>query len=148
MCKRHLLWLVFRSSSLFQSHCSIGSFQHQKRQDPKSSAAEHWKHCSPLAFSRYASASPILGGRSKHQAYSSSQVSYSPCCKSKCWAAVTVTAADTRFPSCLPRCQSQKGSQRWSRHFSAGASQFDWGAGSREETQTFSTGRWAHAPKA
>jgi len=27
-------------------------------------------------------------------------------------------------------------------------SPFDWGGGGREETQTFSTGRWAHALKA
>lgn len=52
------------------------------------------------------------------------------------------------FPLCLPRCQSQKGFQKWSGHFPGGASLFDWGGGSREETQTFSTGRWAHALKA
>lgn len=122
-------------------HWKLSTSEEARSQDPL-----HWTHCSPLAFSRYVSASLILGGRSKHQVYSSSQVTYSLCCKTKCWAAVM--AADTRFPSCLPRCQSQKGSQRWSRHFPAEASLFDWGGGSREETKTFSTGRWAHAPKA
>lgn len=135
------------AQALFSSlTAALEAFNIRRSKTPRSSAAELWKCCSLLAFSRCVSASVIIGGRSKHQVYSSSQVSYSLCCKPECWAAIT--AADTRFPSCLPRCQSQKGSQSWSRHFPAGASLFDWGGSSREETQTFSTGRWAHALKA
>lgn len=41
---------------------------------------------------------------------SSSQVSHNLCCHTQRLA--VVTAAETRLPSCLPRCQRQKGSRR------------------------------------
>lgn len=91
----------------FSLIAALEAFNIRRGKTPKFSAAEHWKRFSPLAFSRYASASPILGGRSKHQVYSSSQVSYSLCCKTECWAAVT--AADTRVSLVPPKVPEPKG---------------------------------------
>lgn len=52
-CMRYLFCLVFCSSALFQSHGSIGRFQHQKRQDPKilctRNAAAPW-HCLDMSW--------------------------------------------------------------------------------------------------
>lgn len=108
-CNRDICSVLCFAHMLFSSLISsLKAFDIRKGKIPKSSAAWHCKCYSPSAFSRYALASLILEAGANvecilpHKSLTT--------CAAKHDGLAVVTAADTRFPSCLRRCQRQKGS--------------------------------------